>query len=130
MLVDENGQILGSVDLQLDAASQSALDQKQFADADEPVILSPDANGQVHLTPLSALTAEYGQSTSKIVRGAEFLSRGVIWTSESLTSAMDRSVNKTVSSTAPTTSPLVFSNRTKSGFESVSRCSLILLTVF
>lgn len=119
MLVDENGQILGSVDLELDPASQSALEKKQFGDADEPVVISPDANGQVHVTPLSALTAEYGQSTSKIVKGAEYLSRGVIWTSESLTNAMDRSVNKTVSTSSATESPLVFSDRTKSGFQSV-----------
>lgn len=118
VLMDEHGQILGSVDLDLDEPSKQTLDKKQSAvDVDDPVVIQQEPDGLVSVTPLSHLTAQYGQSTSKIVRGAEYLSKGIIRGSESLTSAMDRRTNNTVSSTPATTSPLVFSNRTKSGFE-------------
>lgn len=126
--MDEDGQILGEVDMQLDAESRKALESKpgQFGDADEPIIIQPSAPGEdgeaqptVSVTPFSALRAQYGQSTSKIVTGAEYLSKGLIWGGESLSNAMDKRVQNTTTSTAPTSSPLVFSQRTKSNFGNV-----------
>lgn len=135
MLVDEpTGQIVGDLSADLDVKEHGGVSRPPRTDggadsvADlthdqaagkEPVVVEIDATGQVHVSPLSKIAANYGQSGSSIIGGAEYLSRGILGGAEKLSNAMSRSASGYVAKRPPTDSPLVFHPVAKTGVKGV-----------
>lgn len=65
------------------------------------------------VSPLSHIREGYGQSDSKIVSGAEWISRGLLVGSERLSAKMSSSARNYTTSRPATETPLVFTDKAK-----------------
>jgi len=126
VLMDEsNGDIFGDLAMPFneDQNLQAQIDSRH--DDKEPVVVtfdgttSPNGTPNVQISILSDVTSKYGKSSSKIVGGAEYLSRGILYGAEKLGSGMSSAASSYTTSTKPTDSPLVFSPTVKTGINKV-----------
>jgi len=126
VLMDEsNGDIVG--DLALPFNEDHGLQQQIDAESDpkEPVVVTfdgtttPNGTPNVQISTLAAVKSKYGQNPSKIVGGAEYLSRGILYGAEKLGSGMSSVATTYTTKTKATESPLVFHPVVKTGINKV-----------
>jgi len=110
VLIDESdGRIVG--DLAMPMTEDSNMLDSDRPDK-EPVIITIDDSQAgaptIHVSPLSELQSRFGKSDSKIVGGAEYLSRGILFGAEKLGTGLNSVATSYTAKTKPTDSPLVF----------------------
>lgn len=88
----------------------------------DPVVIDL-SQSTVRISPLSHLTQDFGQSDSKITRLSEFISRGIIYSSERISTTLSTSSSNYVSKNPPTQSPLTFNPVVKGSLSTVHNFS-------
>ncbi|KEI39450.1 uncharacterized protein L969DRAFT_17372 [Mixia osmundae IAM 14324] len=131
VLVEQgSGQVVGTLDK--DSTKMTEDDALSIDDDDtakEPVIVDFGSNGTITVSPLSQVTAGYGQSGSRLIGAGEYISRGVVSAAEKLSTKMQTASANYVQSRPATETPLVFHPTAKTGVERVYTASTHAKTI-
>lgn len=116
MLVDDQGEVLGSLSSDLAVSEDPSLSAEgQGSHEKEPVVI--EASGSTSrfdftARPLSAFTPTPNPTNSTIINAADWISRGVVVGAEVLGRGMEAGADKWVKSRPATEKPMVFSPTT------------------
>jgi hypothetical protein len=110
LMLNEEGEVIGdlAMPVQLDG------DMNKAGHEQDPVVVEVSGS-TAHISPLQRLTSGYGQSSSKIVSGAEYFSRGLITAAEKLSTTMATSSSNYAAAHPVPQEPLVFHPAARKG---------------
>lgn len=115
-LVDDKGVIVGELSGDIELTEDASLGKGGASNPEEPVVVSfpdPELDGKARATvsPLSHIYSEYGQSGSRLIGGAEWISRGILIGSETLSAKLHGAARGFIGSRPPTATPMVFTDK-------------------
>jgi len=109
VLIDENtGSVVAEVEGRIDGPVADGANEK------DPVLVETDARGDLKIAPLRA---SYGQSNSRLIGGAETVSRGILFLAEKVGSSAQGAASRYTANNPPTDSPIKFSPTTQKGLQ-------------
>jgi hypothetical protein len=123
-MVNETGQVIG--DLALPVQEEGELQAPGHEQ--DPVLISVDGSS-ARVRPLSHITSSYGQSSSKIITGAEYFSKGILTVAEKLGTSMSSSARNYTTTRPVTEKPLEFHPIARSGVSGLHDISTHAATV-